>query len=120
MGVLPAASIRAWSTPRPVCALEPDNDSRRQSSEAIREAFLASLEPVWVIVTSLFEGLVDDAVTSVGRLVNLRTAVLLYDLIPWIYPDVYLTNHILQNWYIEKLDHLRRADLLLSISAHLD
>jgi glycosyltransferase involved in cell wall biosynthesis len=117
VGVLPAASIRAWSTPRPVCALEPDNDSRRQSSEAIREAFLASLEPDWVIVTSLFEGLVDDAVTSVGRLVNLRTAVLLYDLIPWIYPDVYLTNHILQNWYIEKLDHLRRADLLLSISA---
>ena len=34
----------------------------------IREAFLADLNPDVVLLTSLFEGYIDDGVTSIGRL----------------------------------------------------
>jgi glycosyltransferase involved in cell wall biosynthesis len=115
--LLPAKSIRIWNAPQPVRALESENADRRQQAEVVREAFFACLNPDWVIVSSLFEGLVDDAVTSIGRLASIQTAVVLYDLIPWIYPDPYLADQTVRRWYLEKLDHLRRADLLLGISA---
>ena len=90
---------------------------RRVAAEHIREFFLASLKPDVLLVSSLFEGCDDNSVTSVGRIArDFPTAVILYDLIPYLHPTEYLTNPIVEEWYLEKLDHLRRADLLLSIS----
>ncbi|MCF6178907.1 MAG: glycosyltransferase family 4 protein, partial [Geopsychrobacter sp.] len=40
----------------------------------------------------------------------------MYDLIPYIYKKHYLKDQKVARWYFNKLDHLRRADLLLSIS----
>lgn len=85
-------------------------------AESIREAFLSSLQPDVVLVTSLFEGYGDAAVTSVGRHVKLPTAVILYDLIPLIYCEHYLADRRFESWYLRKIDDLKRADLLLSIS----
>jgi len=65
----------------------------------------------------LFEGFDDDAATSIGASLCQRTAVVLYDLIPWIHQATYLTNDQHRYWYLDKIDHLRRADLLLGISA---
>ena len=94
-----------------------ENDWRRRTAELVREAFLASFKPDIVVVSSLFEGLDDDAVTSVGTLSNIvPTAVFLYDLIPLIQRSPYLENPVVEAWYENKLDHLRRADLLLAIS----
>ena len=45
-----------------------------------------------------------------------RTAVTLYDLIPHIYPHIYLDTEQAKTEYGEKFEHLRRADLLLAIS----
>ena len=116
-GLLPPENIRVWEAPGPVNSLSPANSWRRNSAELLREAFIASLAPDYVLVTSLFEGLGDDAVTSVARLGNVvPTAVVLYDLIPLIQRDVYLINPVVANWYETRLDSLRRADLLLSIS----
>jgi glycosyltransferase involved in cell wall biosynthesis len=90
---------------------------RREVSESLREAFLASLRPDIVLVTSLFEGLVDDTVTSIGVFsASIPTAVILYDLIPLRHPHPYLENPEIKNWYMRKIDHLRRADLWLAIS----
>jgi glycosyltransferase involved in cell wall biosynthesis len=47
---------------------------------------------------------------------NIPTAVILYDLIPLIQRRPYLENPVVETWYENKLDHLRRADLLLAIS----
>jgi glycosyltransferase involved in cell wall biosynthesis len=111
-------NIRVWETVGPVSAIERANDGRRKAAENIREAFIASLKPDVVLDTSLFEGLVDDAVSSIGVFTNrLPTAVILYDLIPLIHRSIYLENPVVERWYLNKLDHLRRADLLLSISA---
>jgi glycosyltransferase involved in cell wall biosynthesis len=116
--LLPQDNIRVWETVGPVSAIDQSNNSRRKAAENIREAFIASLKPDIVLDTSIFEGLGDDAVSSVGVFTSrLPTAVILYDLIPLIHRGIYLGNPVVERWYLNKLDHLRRADLLLSISA---
>lgn len=116
-GLLRQENIRVWSAVSPAASIDTANDWRRQSAELVREAFLASLRPDVVHVSSLFEGLVDDAVTSVGALSQtIPTAVTLYDLIPYIHRKPYLENPAVEAWYLGKIEHLRRADLWLAIS----
>lgn len=98
----------------PVMAIHRENDSRREQAEFIYEAFIASLNPDVVLITSLFE---TAAVSSIGLFrTGIPSAVILYDLIPLIYSKVYLQDTNTSKWYFEKIDHIRRADLLLSIS----
>lgn len=116
-GLLPVENIVVWEAPAPVASVDDGNTWRRKTAELLREAFLASLHPDHVLVTSLFEGLGDDGVTSVGALsLAVPTSVILYDLIPLIQRHHYLANPVLEKWYENKLDHLRRAHLLLAIS----
>lgn len=116
-GLLPQENIRVWCAPGPVCHVDQANAAFRKAAEYVREAFLASLEPSVVLVTSLFEGFGDDAVTSIGSLSQtIPTAVILYDLIPLINRTPYLDNPSVAEWYESKIGHLRRAELLLAIS----
>jgi len=116
-GLLPQENIRVWTSPAPVNDNDPSNLGRREASERIREAFLAGLNPDIVHISSLFEGLMDDSVTSVGVFSrSIPTAVTFYDLIPLIHSKLYLEAPITRNWYLRKIDHLRRADFLLAIS----
>ena len=116
-GLLPQENIRVWQAPGPVCGLSSENDWRRRTAELVREAFLASLKPDMVIVTSLFEGLVKDAVTSVGTLdCAMPTAAILYGPIPRIHRSPCPENPAVEAWYENKLQHLRRTDLLLAVS----
>lgn len=116
-GLLPAENIRVWKALAPVAQDDFRNEGRRKAAEQIREAFLAGLRPDVVHVSSLMEGLTDDAVTSIGsRPWPFLTAVTLYDLIPYIHRQAYLHHPIALGWYLGKIEHLRRADLLLAIS----
>ena len=116
-GVLPQDNIRVWHAHAPMAYVPSENEWRRRSGELVREAFLASLRPDVVLISSLFEGHVDDAVTSVKRFAEQPiTAVILYDLIPYIHRRPYLENAIVESWYLEKINHLRRSDLCLAIS----
>ena len=55
--------------------------------------------------------------TSIGSFADgIPTTVTLYDLIPLIYKDHYLGNFANKAWYLDKLEHLMKADLLLAIS----
>ncbi len=110
--ILPQDNIRVWLAPGPV-GVDTGNALRRQIAERIREAFLASLEPDMVHVSSLFEGFGDDAVTSIGAFAPLPTAVTLYDLIPFTTPR---PDPAFRRYYASKLDSFRRADLWLGIS----
>lgn len=116
--LVPEGRLRLWQVPAPVAELEPDNHWRTSVAELIREAWLAQLNPDLVHVSSLFEGFVDDAVTSIARFADLPTAVTLYDLIPYLNQEKYFTNSLYQRWYLRKLGYLRTADLLLAISEH--
>lgn len=115
--VLPRENIVVWQAPAPVASVDDANIWRRKTAELMREAFLTSLHPDYVLITSLFEGLGDDAILSVATLSRtVPTAVILYDLIPLIQRHHYLSNPVVEKWYENKLDHMRRADLLLAIS----
>lgn len=117
-GVLPQENIRVWYAPGPVREEHPGNDSRRETAELIREAFLASLQPDVIHISSLFEGYVDDAVTSIGRFdTSTPVSVILFDLIPLLNPDHYLKfNSRYKEYYLRKVEHLRRAVKYLAIS----
>lgn len=115
--ILPPENIRVWYAPGPVSHLDTNNDWRRKAAELIREAFLASLDPSIILISSMFEGSNEDAVTSIGELSQTTpTAAILYDLILLIHGSHYLENPAVKTWYEQKLVNFRRADLLLSIS----
>jgi glycosyltransferase involved in cell wall biosynthesis len=117
--VLPITHIHSFSTPLPVAEGNPDNRWRVQAAERIREHYMASLRPDVLHVASLFEGFGDNAVNSLlhgdG---GFDTAVTLYDLIPLLLKERYLTDPNLATWYHRKLDSLKNADLLVAISAN--
>jgi glycosyltransferase involved in cell wall biosynthesis len=116
--LLPQENIRVWHAPSPVRDLDLSNEGRREVAEIIREAFLASLQPDIIHISSLFEGYVDDVVTSIGRF-DQRTpvSVSLYDLIPLLNPEKFLDpNPLYKKNYLSKLDHLKKASLYLAIS----
>lgn len=116
-GLLSQEDIRVWYALDEVNMSSSENDWRRKTAELVREAFIASLKPDIVLLTSVFEGVGDDAVTSVGQLGrDVPTAMILYDLIPLIYRNIYLENPVVEAWYEAKLDHMRNCDLFLAIS----
>lgn len=116
--LLPLGNIHVWTPAVPCHAADLANAHRRQASERIRDAVIERMQPDAVLITSLFEGSSDDAVLTVSATgSSVPTAVVLYDLIPLINAKVYLSNPSISRWYLNKIDHLRRADLLLSISA---
>lgn len=117
-GLLPQENIRIWYAPGPVRECENGNDCRREVAELLREAFLGSLRPDIILVSSLFEGYLDDAVTSIGEMSSRApTAVILYDLIPLLNPESYLDpNPEYAGFYHRKIEHLLRADAWLAIS----
>ena len=108
--LIPQDHISVWNTKlRPLADI---NHWRWQADEILREAFLASLKPDLVHVTSPFEG-----ICSVGRIAHgRRTAVTLYDLIPLIHQTTYLVDPESEKYYRRKLSSLRRAGLWLAIS----
>lgn len=115
--LVPQRNIRVWRAPGPVAHVESSNDRRREIAELAYEAFLANEKPDFILVTSLFEGLSDDAVTSIHRLPHgVPVAVVHYDLIRYLNPVPYLENPVVERWYTEKLEHLKRSDLCLAIS----
>ena len=114
---VPPERIVSFQIPTPVAMQHPDNNWRCRAAELLREAFLAELQPDMVHVSSLFEGWLDDAALSVGTLtLPTPTAVTLYDLIPLLNPDTYLGGDWVKQWYMGKVEALKRASLLLAIS----
>ena len=116
-GLVPPGRIRVFEIAAPAAELFGDNAARTRASEAIREYCIEQLRPDAVLVTSLFEGYIDDAVISVGHFAGAaHTAVVLYDLIPFLNPAAYLPTPSQQEYYGRKVASLRQAGLLLAIS----
>ncbi|WP_160288681.1 glycosyltransferase [Pseudomonas knackmussii] len=115
---LPQENIRVWHAPGPVRDIDSQNSTRREVAELIREAFIASLRPDIVHMSSLFEGYADDAVTSVHQYDQFTPVVItLHDLIPLLNPEKYLAhNPAYAAHYRRKLENLAKADGILCIS----
>lgn len=118
-GLVAPERIKVFQIPGHVAEVNPSNAARRAAAALLREQFIALLEPDIVLVTSLFEGYLDNAVGSVGTFIDgRRTAVILYDLIPLLNPDSYLADAYVRRCYMHKIASLERAGLLLAISDH--
>ena len=117
--ILPKERILVFAIPSPVAESDPLNIWRARASEKIREYFMHTLQPDALVLTSLFEGFIDNAATSVGKFCNgSNSAVILYDLIPLMNPDTYLADPSHKEYYERKIESLKNAGLLLSISAY--
>jgi glycosyltransferase involved in cell wall biosynthesis len=118
-GLIPQDRIVSYSTTGATMSIQAENAWRNSASEILREDFLRGLNPDIVWGTSLFEGWVDDSVTSLGLLFSQALHVVtVYDLIPLANSDVHLADPRVRNWYYRKLGHIKRADALLAISEH--
>ncbi|WP_199100151.1 glycosyltransferase [Dyella sp. ASV21] len=117
--LVPVERIVSFSIPAPVAGMDPGSHARANAAELVRENFLRELAPDIVWTSSLFEGWVDDTVTSIGRLpVDCFQAVTLYDLIPLSDKERFLARPDVRAWYFRKLGFLERADALLAISQY--
>ena len=113
---LPRQQIVVFEPMAPLSFFEPCNRARGLAMELVREAMLVDLEPDVVLLTSLFEGYRDNAVTSVSAYsTGVPTAVVHYDLIPLSSPE-YLRVESQAQFFQRKVEHLQSADLLLAIS----
>lgn len=108
--------LHVWRGLEGVAAAIPGHGWSLRAAEVLRDEFIAALQPDMVHVTSLFEGLGDDAISSVVADARIDSAVTLYDLIPLIHRDTYLVDPGVRDWYLGKLSSLQRAKLLLAIS----
>lgn len=117
--LIPQERMVTFAVPGPVAGFDSANAWRSHAAELIREAFLADLKPDIVHVSSLFEGLGDDAVVSIGRFrANYNSAATMYDLIPLRDPEALPSGDQARKWYDDKLKSLMRTDLLMAISEY--
>lgn len=118
--LLPKERVIVFYSPQGVSLASHPSAWQKMAAELIREHFIAVLTPDIVYITSLFEGLCEaNAVLSIGlRKSSYLTASTLYDLIPLLNAEVYLGSPEIKKWYMDKVDSLKRADVLLSISQY--
>ncbi|WP_210328282.1 glycosyltransferase [Mesorhizobium caraganae] len=117
--VAPLHSFHVWNGPdRRLGDDWYDIGWRKSASEKIFEAFTESLHADVVHISSLFEGFSDHSASSIGQLPRSSLiATTLYDLIPFIYRDMYLPSGTAsEKFYLEKIDYLKRSDICLAIS----
>ncbi|SFV55143.1 putative Glycosyltransferase [hydrothermal vent metagenome] len=95
-----------------------ENEWNKKTSELMLEHFVEHINPDFFLISSLFEGTGDNSVNSIKRYTkNVPTAVIFYDLIPLINPIKFLGDELTNRWYRRRIESLKRADLLLSISS---
>ncbi|WKY58261.1 glycosyltransferase family 1 protein [Vibrio sp. SNU_ST1] len=87
-----------------------------RATEKIREYEINLINPDFVHVSSLFEGFDNNSVVSIPEINSIPTAVTVYDLIPLVNEKEYLKIPQHKAWYYEKVEQLKRADLLFAIS----
>jgi glycosyltransferase involved in cell wall biosynthesis len=116
-GILPKENIKVWQQFFDTTAIIPENKWRKKAGEILREEFLNSLEGDIIFSTNLQEGLLDTACTSVKILpTESLICSTLHDVVPLIYPDKFLSNGKVREWYQEKIDFLRKSDIVLTDS----
>lgn len=116
-GLIPEERIRIFEVPTPVAECDVANAWRVRTAEKMREHFLHQIAPDVLHVSSLFEGYIDDAVTSISLNSSaICTAVTFYDLIPLLNQKNYLASDVQRKNYLRKVESLKNADLLLAIS----
>lgn len=106
--------VHSWY-PRTSAATSVDDFD--EQSELLFQAAVARLQPDVLLITSLFETPNTGVANGIEHLADvLPVAVVAYDLIPYLFADIYLRTDAEKRWYANRLRHLKSASSLLSIS----
>lgn len=118
--LLPSNMVRVFFGPSRICAAHGGSKAKKAAAKTIWSSFLSNLQPDLIHVSSIFEGFGCDAVTSFSKHVALPPlSATLYDLIPLSNRKEYLDiSGPYSEFYEEKLDELRKYNLLLAISEY--
>jgi len=94
------------------------NTSARKIAKLLRQYAIDRINPDLVLIPSVFEGFAENAVVEISDgTSNIPTAVVLYDLIPLLNPDIYLTAlPRYKEFYMGGVELIRKADIVLTIS----
>lgn len=116
----PGARISSFRIPSLCAAAFPENAWRQIAARVLREHAIACLEPDFVHVPALLaDGWSDDSISSVGMIgTHIPTALTQHDLIPLAMSDTYMPSGPFKDYYMKKLESVKRADLLLAISEY--
>lgn len=117
-GLVPDERIVEMGLPGPVAWNHPESRPVRERAERDRRAILERLAPDVVHLSSLFEGLSDESVTTLDHPgAGWISSVTLHDLMPLIHPATFITDSHEREWYNGKVAQLCKADLWLAVSA---
>lgn len=114
-GLVDPNEIRVFSTLGQLTDIGPSNRWRHDAAQRVYQDFARSLEPDVFHQGCLFDAL-SESVTGILAGTRAINSVTLYDLIPYQYPDRYLSDESMRDWYLRKMQTLKNADLLLGIS----
>ncbi|MES2998381.1 MAG: glycosyltransferase [Pseudomonadota bacterium] len=116
-GLIPSQQIKVFQTNQPSAEYYSKNINNANISRKLRANFLHNLNADIIHLSSLFEGLIDNSITSIENFNQFYlTSVTLYDLIPLIHSKNYLQDNNTCRYYYKKLQDLKKADLLCAIS----
>ena len=111
---VPDDRIHVFEAPGRTALVEAGNGWRARAAEALLALKVDAIAPDYVHVASLFEGFIDDAVTTIRP--DGRWSATIYDLIPWVQRTRYLENTDVRRSYMTRLGRARQARLLFAIS----
>ena len=113
--LMPAGDFVCYTTPAP-SYFGSDSDCHEQVAGSLIHAAWRTVNPDAVLSNPL-EGWCESGTTPqpCGYGSALQVA-LVYDFIPMLFPEHYLTDPAYRQWYMHRLDALGRFDLLLAIS----
>lgn len=111
--------IRVWQAPPSASPVIAEDAWRRTAAGVLRESFIRSLRPDVVHVSSVFEGVADEAIVTINKFFDgPPVAVTHYDLIPYLYPEKYLPTAAMRRVYDARIETLQRANRFLAISGY--
>jgi glycosyltransferase involved in cell wall biosynthesis len=116
-GRLPKQAISSYAAPASEAYHAPATSPRRRIADAIVRRHVAALKPDVVLFSSMFEIAPKDfSPIDLGAYPARITAAIVYDLIPAVFEELYLTDRNTRDTYFATMDVLKTADLLFTIS----
>jgi glycosyltransferase involved in cell wall biosynthesis len=118
-GLISQKNILVWQQFYNCEALNPAFKFNKYVAEVSREFFINSLNPDIIFSTNLQEGMLESACTSVKLLPSDACwCSTLHDVTPLIYAEQYLADPAVRQWYDEKIDAVRRSDIIVTDSEY--
>lgn len=116
--LLPQDMIKVWRGLRPLSDDQGGYALNRALAEFSREAFLRSLCPDIVHISSYFEDCSEGVVVGLGCMdTDVPISISVYDFIPLIHREQYLDAHpAYARQYLAKIEQMRGAQVFLAIS----